>query len=475
MIKRTQDVSMQRQRVLFVRALVALTLLFFSTTLMNTVEFPRFDGLFPYARDLFVGATSCTFIAIALINSFAPRFIRAEINDVVAIILTLAGTLLLEVGLAYGSLLALVVGACCVAAGKAWMTVVVGLACSVMDVRHISLCTIFALLASRALSVVFSFAPGSPVGLVLFYGLLPAAFFLVRSIPQGIFEHARTSDAPVDLALTNPSSFLPFASQVFVCILLMQTAFGFSLRFGPVEGGFLNDVFSLFPLIVVALWVVGERGKYAADALTYLSVLLVVAGFLAVMISGSEFIFVGGNLLSVGSLLFEAVVWTLLLAVASRNELGAISVISWGRGLGGVGSIAGAALAGLAGDIAGKNSTGALVLIALVIMVIVAYALVGLRHFSFEAAIAGTVPVAEGAPRTHEEDFAQACDKLVECYGLTPREREVFELLAKGRNRRYIQEKLVVSRDTVKAHVKHVYTKLDIHSHQELLDLFEEG
>lgn len=47
-------------------------------------------------------------------------------------------------------------------------------------------------------------------------------------------------------------------------------------------------------------------------------------------------------------------------------------------------------------------------------------------------------------------------------------------MLARGRDRAYIQEQLVVSRNTVKAHVKHVYAKLDIHTHQDLIDLVEE-
>ena len=67
------------------------------------------------------------------------------------------------------------------------------------------------------------------------------------------------------------------------------------------------------------------------------------------------------------------------------------------------------------------------------------------------------------------------CDELAREHGLTPREREVFEMLARGRDRAFIQERLVVSRNTVKAHVKHVYAKLGIHSHQELIDLVERG
>lgn len=55
--------------------------------------------------------------------------------------------------------------------------------------------------------------------------------------------------------------------------------------------------------------------------------------------------------------------------------------------------------------------------------------------------------------------------------GLTPRETEVFTLLMRGRSVPYIRDELVVSRETVATHVKHIYAKANVHSRQELLDL----
>jgi DNA-binding NarL/FixJ family response regulator len=49
----------------------------------------------------------------------------------------------------------------------------------------------------------------------------------------------------------------------------------------------------------------------------------------------------------------------------------------------------------------------------------------------------------------------------------------VLSLLARGRNGSYIKDELVVSYNTVKAHVKHIYKKLGIHTHRELIDLIE--
>lgn len=67
-----------------------------------------------------------------------------------------------------------------------------------------------------------------------------------------------------------------------------------------------------------------------------------------------------------------------------------------------------------------------------------------------------------------------ACQTIAKRYRLSPRETEIFMLVAKGRNADYIQQKLVISTHTAKTHIANIYHKLAIHSAQELLDLVEE-
>ena len=57
---------------------------------------------------------------------------------------------------------------------------------------------------------------------------------------------------------------------------------------------------------------------------------------------------------------------------------------------------------------------------------------------------------------------------------LTDREFEVAELIARGNSMAAIAERLVISENTVRTHAKHIYTKLDIHRRQELLDMLRE-
>jgi LuxR family maltose regulon positive regulatory protein len=51
--------------------------------------------------------------------------------------------------------------------------------------------------------------------------------------------------------------------------------------------------------------------------------------------------------------------------------------------------------------------------------------------------------------------------------GLSPREREVFELLAQGRSNREIARTLFISESTTKVHVRHIFEKLGVHTRAE--------
>lgn len=76
-------------------------------------------------------------------------------------------------------------------------------------------------------------------------------------------------------------------------------------------------------------------------------------------------------------------------------------------------------------------------------------------------------------PMTMAPTIDQRCAAVACRYQPTPREGEVLTLLARGRTSPIIQEKLVVSRNTVRTHVRHIYAKLNVHSQQELINLVD--
>ena len=69
------------------------------------------------------------------------------------------------------------------------------------------------------------------------------------------------------------------------------------------------------------------------------------------------------------------------------------------------------------------------------------------------------------------EEFAsidERCEQLGQQYGLTGREIDVLKLLAKGRSKIYIAETLYISENTVRGHSRRLYTKLGVHTRDEL-------
>lgn len=78
----------------------------------------------------------------------------------------------------------------------------------------------------------------------------------------------------------------------------------------------------------------------------------------------------------------------------------------------------------------------------------------------------------EGAHR--DTPWRRTCNEVARIYRLSPRETEIFLLIAKGRNAEYVQQKLVISTHTAKTHIANIYHKLGVHSSQEMLSLVED-
>ena len=73
------------------------------------------------------------------------------------------------------------------------------------------------------------------------------------------------------------------------------------------------------------------------------------------------------------------------------------------------------------------------------------------------------------------DSWADDCQEIANKYNLTKQETNIFIMLARGRNLKYIAEDLCISGHTVKTHIYHIYRKLNIHTQQELIDLVESG
>jgi DNA-binding CsgD family transcriptional regulator len=91
-----------------------------------------------------------------------------------------------------------------------------------------------------------------------------------------------------------------------------------------------------------------------------------------------------------------------------------------------------------------------------------------------EAARNALSPSPDPPAPLYRDSVLSRCALLQQFYPLSARECEVVELIAHGNSVASIAERLVVSENTVRTHMKRIYNKLAIHKRQELLDLLEE-
>ncbi|MDO5791145.1 MAG: hypothetical protein Q4Q41_01090, partial [Coriobacteriia bacterium] len=369
----------------FWRSFAALSLVLSVSSFMNVSVFPAFDGIFTYARDISITVNAAVLIAIGLLATFRPALLHVRALNAGALALMVAGCAL-PLSLGLGSAPLLVLTSCALAVGRAWCALTAGIAASRLSTAQASVLIPLAFVAQAAAS---AFAWLLPVwaGMAFFLAAPFAAWALSWRDARPVLEQTQAGEAPHDFSVTRPSSFLPLASQLFVCLFLFRVAFGCSLRFGEVGGVPLSSFFVILPVAVVAVWALLSEKRFPADLLVQVSVLLIVAGFLAMTMDLPRSSTATVLLLSTGNTLFDMVAWAVLIAVAARNSRGAVAAFAWGRGVSGLGSTLGAAVGVRANVLAGMGTPLFDLFAAALILLFVGYALIGLRRFSFREVI----------------------------------------------------------------------------------------
>ena len=87
-------------------------------------------------------------------------------------------------------------------------------------------------------------------------------------------------------------------------------------------------------------------------------------------------------------------------------------------------------------------------------------------------AASARTPSDDATPQ-YRDRISKQVEALRRRFGLSIREAQVMECMARGFSVARVAEELVVSENTVRTHQKRIYAKLDVHKKQELLDLIE--
>jgi len=226
------------------------------------------------------------------------------------------------------------------------------------------------------------------------------------------------------------------------------------------------------PAVALALWALMPSRKLDISRTYRLVLPLVAGGFLLLPFLGSRYAAVADTIVGIGYTCLDLVIWILLSELTFRSGQAPLAVFGWGRFATHAGMLVGTLLGALAGTMSGAHpqaTAAASSLIAFTLVLVASFALRDLDLFT------GREVVVRSASALSPEDVLfGGCDRLADTCNLTPREREVLYLLARGRNVAHIQAALQLSKSTAKTHVRHVYGKLGVHDRQQLLDIIEQ-
>ncbi len=181
----------------------------------------------------------------------------------------------------------------------------------------------------------------------------------------------------------------------------------------------------------------------------------------------------------------DLVMWCLLTFVAKANGFQPLLVFGLGKGFSHAGMAIGYALGYY--DVLSllKNDDGtvsSLLTVVLIALAVVCVAVVftekdfdtmlkasGVTHLDVSEALAQR----QESQRQKKEDrpWKKACWIVGERAMLSKREQELLEEMARNRTPQEIATRLNITVATVRAHTHHVYTKLDVHSRDELIEL----
>ena len=266
--------------------------------------------------------------------------------------------------------------------------------------------------------------------------------------------------------------------------------------------------------LVAALVLLGSTAaarEVSIETLYKPTAFVCIVGFALMPLSGTS-IALSFSVVSAGYTLFEILVWVILSEVASRFQFTSVQVFGFGRALVLLtGVIAGTLIANMLLSLGvGAQLFSAVAAVAVIsITFLRTYVLTSADIAVFgqnlseemgevsagaigaigEGALSGKGPQSPSgaaAKRAHGQrtqttaeqapqkvPFQRKCAIIGDYYRLTPREVDVFRLIAAGRNSTRIQEELSISAGTVNTHSHHVFQKLDVHSQQEVIDLFQ--
>ena len=337
-----------------------------------------------------------------------------------------------------------------------------------LETRDALACIFGAMLIGSLIKIPIDLIPDAWAAIVC--AALPFASFILCDRAMAAQPPAKPVEVLVDPRRQRPyiKSLLGIAAYGLV-IGIMQ---GIHVEADPAPKAALSLVHHLLEVATAAgiIWVVlvKRRSLHFSD-LWRATLVFTATGVLALPLFGRAFSGWALVFVAVGQTLVVMLLWAFLADVAHRGTINPLAVFAMGWTAYCLPFPVGRAIGGLF-----TTSVAMTSLVSVIVYLLAMASIFMLDERDFSAGRVFADLEKPPVPPALFDALGDACKRLGHDAGLTDRELEVMELICKGRSKGYIAESLCISENTVRSHARHLYTKVGVHSKQELLDLLME-
>lgn len=421
-----------------------------------------------------LGSRVCVFVVIAFFS------LRSTGPDTLVSVLVACGVALfgfLVCGMAlqfsidveFGRILPwLMFGGVCLGAGDALMVLLWARFCKTFTLRSVYL---FVLLSNMASLVIYFLMTLLPPALVI---PATAVLFVISSVcvkrsisirVPAVSEYSLPVAKSAASRLWRPV----FGTMVFCFMsgMMMQISGQQELPLSTVQETSIVSSGIVVAILLVPVLVVSKPPNLSR--LYKMALPLSAAGFLLLPILWNAAGGIVNAFAQLGSMVASIILWCMLADMARDTRLPSPLVFAAALACTNAAQLLGV----LVGFFNASSITSGGIMLTVIALVSL-YLLSMLSLFLFKDKGLALEEPATPAPQLvvrEEQWFSARCEEIASTHQLTAREQEIFVLLAQGRTVHGISEKLYVSENTVKSHIKSIYQKLEIHLRSELIEL----
>jgi DNA-binding CsgD family transcriptional regulator len=230
---------------------------------------------------------------------------------------------------------------------------------------------------------------------------------------------------------------------------------------------------TLFGLVLLAVYVL-RRGSVDVRFLAWFTLPVALVSLAAIPLAGQDHGVFVSFLVKFSYVSFSLFVLLVLANVVYRYDVPAARVFAAARASSEGAMLAGIALRRWMRQSGALDSQTMLWVIALVgVLAVLGCVLLwhSERSVTSDWGTQGVDPASGRRVPSERELLLGRCAARAEEAGLTPREAEIFELVAQGLDPAQIEQALFLSHNTLKTHLRHIYAKLGTHTRAETVAL----